>query len=175
MKVPPPQKSNFSFHSNEYLCVLSLCQRNGLFLGLECLALLLMNAYWAEWRRNNEKKPLSLTSELRMNSFEHICSPGVSLSDAVLKHVGAAIANREKRKWLILPISHSLLRNEMGLLMNSVNWSDIRVEKRSILDVAKCWIWRKSSSLKSRMAIHRPALWGWWPWPVSATQCNHTM
>lgn len=51
----PPQKSNFTFHSNEYLCLLSLRQRNGLFLGLECLARILMNAYWAEWQRNNGK------------------------------------------------------------------------------------------------------------------------
>lgn len=132
-RCPPSKKkkkSYFSFHSNEYLCILSLCQRNGLFLGLEYLALLLMNAYWAEWQRNNEKKqPLSLTPESRMNSFEHICSPGVSSSDAVLKHVGATIANREKHKWLTLPISHSWFRNEMGLLMNSVNWSHVRVEK----------------------------------------------
>lgn len=138
MKVPPRQKktkNNFTFHSNEYLCVLSLRQRNGLFLGLECLALLLMNAYWAEWQRNNgEKKALSLTSELRMNSFEHICSPGVPSSDAVLKYGGATIAgNREKHKWWTLPISHSLFRNEMGLLMNSVNWSDIKVEKKAQL------------------------------------------
>lgn len=64
-----------------------------------------------------------------MNSFEHICSPGVSSSDAVRKHVGATVANGEKHKWLILPISQRLVRNEMGLLMNSVNSSETGEEE----------------------------------------------